>query len=257
MELRAENAEAAVGVAGPILMTENGWNRKLRFVVMAAGGMVCLVWLFRVCIAPAPVRLKLLTQPTRGGDARAWFQLENQRNQPVEVEVFYLEERHGSEWRSVYQFPWIEVLGGCGEPWRKTWSVPAQTTNVFFCRVPSTEVAYRLNLECRLGGRDPSHLGNRLRNYLANLVWLSCRQVGAGMRAVPQSKSKLMHRLRGEPCLVTETFQARSPEQAGNAGVFALPLTSVNAPDPRNVPLRMSSIIDKDKPLARPTDAQR
>src|SRR3954469_9219171 len=158
MELKANNAEAACSVAGPILMTANGSNRKLQFVVMAAGGMVCLVWLLGVCIAPAPVRVKLLTQPTRGGDARAWFQLENQRNQPVEVQMYYLEERQGSEWRLTREYPWIQVPGLRSEPLMLPWSVAARTTNVFFCRVPSTEVAYRLNLECRLGGRDPSHL---------------------------------------------------------------------------------------------------
>jgi hypothetical protein len=150
--------------------------------------------------------------------------------------VHCLEEQHGREWRMSREFPSVVVLGTRGTP--LTWTVPPRATNVFLCSVPGTEVAYRLNLEGRLGGADPSHFGNRLRNYLANVVWLSCRQVGPG-RAVPLSKSKLMGRIRGGAWLVTETFHARPQEQAvGGAGVFTLPANSVNVPDLRNGPFK-------------------
>jgi hypothetical protein len=187
-------------------------------------------------MTPAPVRVKLLKQPTRGGDARAWFQFENRRNHPVEVRAQCLEEQHGREWRWSRECPATEVLGTLGT--RLTWTVPGRATNVFFCQVPTTEVAYRLNMECRLCGANPSHFGDRLRNYLANLVWLSCRQVGPRARAVPLSKSKLMSRIRGGTWLVTERFSARSPQEtAGGPG-----LTRVNVPDERNVSFRGSII---------------
>ena len=218
-------------------MTVNPSNRKLLFAGIAATCVTCLVGLLCACMTPAPVRIKLLKQPTRGGDARAWFQFENRRNQPVEVRAQCLEEQHGREWQWSRECPFTEVLGTPGT--RLTWTVPARATNVFFCQVPTTELAYRLNVECRPWGGNPSHFGDHLRNYLANLVWLTCRQVGPRARAVPLGQSKLMSRIRGGTWLVTETFWARSLQKAAaGLGVFAIPATSVNVPDERNLSFR-------------------
>ena len=218
-------------------MTINPSNLKLLFAGIAATCVTCVVGLLCACMIPAAVGVKLLRQPIRGGDARAWFQFENRRDQPVEVRAQCFEEQHGREWQGSRDCPFIEVLGTLDKG--LTWTVPARATNVFLCQVPTTELAYRLNVECRPCGGNPSHFGDHLRDYLANLVWLSCRQVGPRARAVPLSKSKLMSRIRGGTWLVTETFWTHPPQQAaGGPGVFTIPSTSVNVPDQRNVSFR-------------------
>jgi hypothetical protein len=218
-------------------MTTNPSSRKILFAGIVGTCVACLGGLLCVCMTSAAVNVKLLRQPIKGGDARAWFQFENQRDQPVELQVQCLEEQQGSEWRWSRECPLTEVLGTPSA--RLRWTVPALTTNVFFCQVPTTERAYRLNVECRPCGGNLSNFGDHLRNYVANLVWLSCPQLGPRSRAVPLSKSKLMSRIRGGTWLVTAAFWARSPKQVGeHADVFMTPATGVNVPDERNLSLR-------------------
>lgn len=227
-------------VRGPLMrsvMTANPSSRKILFGGIVVTLVTCLGGLLCACMTPAAANVKLIRQPIKGGDTRAWFQFENQHNRPVEVQVQCLEEQHGSEWRWSRECPFTEVLGTPSA--RLRWTVPARGTNIFFCQVPTTERAYRLNVECRLCGGKLSHFGDHLRNYMANLVWLSCPQVGPRSRAVPLSKSKLMSRIRGGTWFVTEPFWARSPQQvAGHEGSFTIPATDVNVPDDRNLSFR-------------------
>jgi hypothetical protein len=221
---------------GPIItvMTANPPSRNLLFAGIGAACLICLGVSLCASLSHPVVSIKLLRQPMKGGDARAWFQFENRRNQPVEIWVRCLEEQHGSEWQGSRECPFTEVLGNPNA--RLTWTVPSRATNVFFCQAPTTELAYRLNVECRSSDGSLSHFGDRLRNSVANLVWLSCRQVGPRARVVPLSKSRLMSRIRGGTWLVTEPFWARSPQRlAGAPALFMFPATVVSVPDERNV----------------------
>jgi hypothetical protein len=211
-------------------------------IALGIAALICMAGL--LCVGPprAPMSAKLLglePNPLGGGSgARAYFQFENPRNQPVEVRTCFLERQEGGKWRVSQEPAYAEFLGMPRSP-LPMWPVPARVTNVFFCQAPTLQTAYRMNLECYPFGTNPSYVGSRLRHILAGLVWRSCRPNGPNVRLVPLSKSKLMCRIEGGAWLVTETFQARPWKKAnGSVAGFLPPANGVNVPDRRDLPSR-------------------